>query len=79
MNEDGKQIDKGDCVYHWGRQHRQRGNRGESLVLICIIIRNICSNDYYNIYSVICRQFTPFERQSKCFFVDSSYVIQMHK
>ena len=55
MNEDGKQIDKGDCVYHWGRQHRQRGNRGESLVLIVLIIGSVCSNDYYYIHSVICR------------------------
>ena len=52
MNEDGKQIDKGDCVYHWGRQHRQRGNRGEFLVLSYIVL----INDYFNIYSVICRQ-----------------------
>ena len=56
MNEDGKQIDKGDCVYHWGRQHRQRGNRGESLLLLGLSIGFICSNDYNDIYSVISKQ-----------------------
>lgn len=29
VDKSGKQVEKEDCVYHWGRLYRKRGNRGE--------------------------------------------------
>ena len=29
VNKTGHQVDKEECVYHWGRLYKRRGNRGK--------------------------------------------------
>ena len=37
----GVQVDKQECIYHWGRTFRKRGDRSKAFILLGIHIRLI--------------------------------------